>query len=176
MELLFGFMGYLILGRYLSFSKYYYNTILIMLLIFSVWGLIIDFFCTYKMVKPIKVTFRTIVLFIFSLKIIEFFVSFLKLLLPLVVGSCFLVACNQGSKFLENIFTFILIFLMSAILALIKIVIAQSYFTSLSPNRVIAWMLIASFLGFFVPHYMGSFYMRYLLEKDSHQMMNQNNN
>lgn len=168
MELILGFTGYLLLMPYLAIEHYQY-TILFILFGFALWSLIVDLFCTYKMVMPLKVTLKTILLFVLSLKVIELITGFFKPILIWVLGSILYVT-SQGhsSPSLEKLYSILLILLTTLIIALIKIIVARSYFTSLSLTRTIKWMLLASFIGFFLPHYVGSFYFKHL-EKEHYK-------
>ncbi len=175
MELILGSAGYLLLMPYSGIAQYQY-AILIILFGFAFWSLIVDLFCVYKMVKPLKVTLKTIILFVLSLKVIELITGFFKPILIWVLGSILYVT-SQGhsSPSLEKLYSILLILLTTLIIALIKIIVARSYFTSLSLTRTIKWMLIASFIGFFLPHYVGSFYFKYLEEKHHEKVVRKNN-
>lgn len=156
MDMILGFTGYFLLFPYTGISKYDY-AVLFTLFVFAVWSLLVDFFCTYKMVKPLKVTLKTIFIFVLSLKFIELITGFFKPVLVLVLGSVFLVV-TQVKAPSEKLFAFILINLATVIITFIKIIVARSYFTALPRKQVIKWMLIASFVGFFVPRFIASFY------------------
>lgn len=145
---MFGFFFIGLLNSLMGWSPGEFNLFL-MLVILSVCGFLFELFCVYHMVKPLKISFKKIFVFTIFMRFIAFCLSFFKLPLAGILGLLFAELKIENS----DVMMFSALLMSALILSFIKIMVAISYFKTLSRSRIIGWLLLSNIIGYLLPFY-----------------------
>jgi len=145
---MFGFFFIGLLNSLMGWSSGEFNLFL-MLVVLSLVGFLFELFCVCHMVKPLKISFKKIFVFTIAMRFIAFCLSFFKLPLAGVLGMLFAELKIENS----DIMIFTALLLSALILSFIKIIVAISYFKTLSRSRISGWLLLSNIVGYLLPFY-----------------------